>query len=702
MKQYFIILLFIFSSNTVLYGQYILSLEDVTVLEEPADTMMKGYLTSLVDKQFAVRDSLLSTLKSAADWDMRAQTIQDSIVAWTGALPERTPLNARVTGRLERDDYVIEKILFESRPDYYVSANLYLPKNNPVSRPALLNVIGHTDDGKADERYQRLSIAQAKNGFVVLTIDGLGQGERVGSTEDHQSTGVQAFISGTHLLNFMVWDAIRSIDYLVSRPEVDPEKISMTGSSGGGMLTTYLLPFEDRIAVSIPVTNPNTWSYRVHANLATDHEQVFFGAFANSIDPRGDPLFTHAPKPLLLNTTTDDNLNPPRGVWDLSTWLYKAYSAHGAPEKFSTTMVKAGHDYNREQRELTYAWMLRWMGNNSSDFWEEDTPIENAEDLWAASGGSIFNESGSTNTHDLVLDYLSENRPEWGEITTGEHLEDHKIKMKSLIDKVLHINLNDAYLDFVLEEEQSKGSINIRSFLLEPEAGIQLPGILLESNVKSSNQDIILYINEKGKSGIINDIEVVQELLTRGYRICAVDLRGTGETSPDMADRLWDFLAGEPIFAQRVGDILTVIKWLKESEVAAQNIRIWGTGMSALHAAFAGVLTENISGFVFEEPLLSFESVVQVNDPVYNYEVLLPGILKEFDMTQIYQALAPLPVSILNPVSGDMKPAETSDFRNIEEMVSTTYYSLNSSSAWSIQKSGSDERGKAILRSLLD
>src|SRR5690606_2557813 len=110
--------------------------------------------------------------------DTRAQTIRDSLISWTGPFPDRGPLNARVSGRIEQKDYIIEKLLFESRPNYFVSANLYLPKNFSGPRPALLNLIGHAQVGKADERYQRMSIAQAKKGFVVLTIDQIGQGER--------------------------------------------------------------------------------------------------------------------------------------------------------------------------------------------------------------------------------------------------------------------------------------------------------------------------------------------------------------------------------------------------------------------------------------------------------------------------------------------------------------------------------------------
>lgn len=520
-----IILLFILLTSN-LNAQDQLSIKDITVLSEPADQMMRDYLTQLVDRQFFVRDSLLATLKSKDDWDARAQTIQDSIISWTGPFPERTPLNVRITGGLDREDYVIEKITFESRPNFPVSANLYLPKNFPSPRPAILNVTGHNDDGKAAEKTQRICIAQAKKGFVSLAIDGLGQGERkiydVSVGIAHQIIGTQAFISGTHVFNFMAWDAIRAIDYLVSCKEVDAQKIGITGSSGGGMMSTYVLPFEDRIAVSIPACNPNTWNYRVHANLATDHEQIFFGAFASSIDPRGDPLFAQAPKPLLINATTDDELNPPRGVWDLSSWLYKSYVAHGVPEKFTTSMVKAAHEYNQEQREISYAWMLRWTGGDSENYLEENVVIEKVEDLWATEKGSIYNEPDSRHPHEWVLDYLSENQAEEELIKSQKALEIHKTELVKSIESVLNTNFDNITVIGKLGEAREVGEITIRTFVLEPEAGIMLPGNLLESKVKNPQQDIILYINQNGKSEILKDWDMIEKILGEGYRVLSL------------------------------------------------------------------------------------------------------------------------------------------------------------------------------------
>ncbi len=681
------------------FTQHYLSPKDLTVFKEPAATMMQDYLTNIVERQFAKRDSLLSTLRSVEEWNKRIQTISDSIIDWTGPFPDRTPLKPRITGRIEREDFFVEKILFESRPDYLVSANLYLPKNIKTPLPAQLNVIGHAQLGKADERYQRMSIAQVKNGFVVLTIDQIGQGER-GLLSSHQKVGTQAFIAGTHIFNFMVWDAIRAIDYLISRPEVDPEKICITGSSGGGMMSTYILPFENRIAVSVPTCNPNTWNYRVQNNLATDHEQVFFGAFQSCIDPRGDPLFAHVPKPLLLNTTTDDNLNPPRGVWELSTWLYKAYSVYGMPEKFNTTMVKAGHAYNQEQREITYAWMRRWMDVDVPNFWEENAIIENEEDLWAAKNGNVFNEPGSRYHQELVLDYLKDNKAKWKEIKTVSALKNHKINMYNLIEEVLHTDLNITKLNFSMQKPGQSGEILLQPFMLEPENGITIPGIIFKPSNIALNNNIILYLNENGKTEILANIDILNELLNKGYQVCVADLRGIGESSPDMAGKFWDFLAGKPIFGQRVFDILSLIKWLKESEIQAQKIILWGSGMCSLYGAFAGVISEDISTFILEEPLISFESVVQTKDPEYNHEIILPGILEKFDMSQVYQALSPRPLSIINPRSGNKSFAIQTETEILYKSVLPAYKIFREQKVLNVLKTTTFNKNQIIFDAL--
>jgi hypothetical protein len=207
------------------------------------------------------------------------------------------------------------------------------------------------------------------------------------------------------------------------------------------------------------------------------------------------------------------------------------------------------------------------------------------------------------------------------------------------------------------------------------------------------DKGVIMYVSRKGKSAVLEEQETVKELLGEGYGICAVDLRGTGETAPDMSGTFWAFLAGKPLFGQRVGDVLATIKWLRESGTGSPDIKLWGSGMGALYAAFAGVYDGGVSGFLLEEPMISFESLVQAEIPGYrNEEIIIPGILEKFDMPQVYQALCPRPVTVLNPYSGDKTPAGESDIDQLDKLVSATYRNTGKKRDWSVRNISEEQR----------
>lgn len=685
-------------------GDEFLSPADFKVLDRPANTMMRDYLAAVVDEQFAARAALLAGLKTADDWNRHAAFIRKSMAAWTGPLPNRTPLRARVTGRINRQEYILEKILFESRSNFLVSANLYLPENYSEPRPAVLNVIGHSPAGKATEKVQRRAIGQARKGFVALVVDCIGQGERQVADyatfggppgNAHQIVGMQAFIAGTHVFNFMVWDVIRAVDYLVSRPEVDPKRIACTGCSGGGMMTTYVLAFEPRITVAVPACNPCTWSHRVRADLATDHEQVFFGAFAAGIDPRGDPLFCHVAKPLLINATSDDNLNPPSGVWELSTWLYRAYSAHGEPQKFQTSMVKAPHGYNKDQREVAYAWLLKWVGGDASDFREEDFAVEKEEDTWCTVTGNVYREPRSRTPHDLVIERLK---------TRRTRQDKTKSSLLGSIRKVLCLEdgVGEPQAEVGTKRGGASPTLQLTPVMIRPEDGIVLPGVWIEASEKRAEGPVIIYLNDKGKSSLAEEDVILRALPERGFRVFAADLRGTGETSPGMEGKLWDFLAGRPIFCQRVADVCSVVQYVSRSDADGKEIHVWARGVSAIYAALAATLEESsIAGLVLEEPLLTFEQVVSTRVPAYRHEIILPGVLEEFDLPQVYQALCPMKVALINPLAGDKSRASREQEIEVYRQVTRQYIRSGRSDKWSVQANLENEsRSHAVLSAL--
>ena len=193
---------------------------------------------------------------------------------------DRTPLNARVIGTVERPGYRIEKVTFESRPRLYVTANLYVPAGTG-RRPAILGPLGHSANGKAWPSYQKLFSNLARKGYVVLAYDPFGQGERIeypgsrpgqsalgGGTSEHEYAGRRLILLGANFGLFRAWDGIRGIDYLLTRAEVDPERIGCCGQSGGGTLTQFLAALDSRIRVAVV-----SWATRRTSRRLTSSRQ---------------------------------------------------------------------------------------------------------------------------------------------------------------------------------------------------------------------------------------------------------------------------------------------------------------------------------------------------------------------------------------------------------------------------------------------
>src|SRR4051794_9676120 len=214
--------------------------EDLHVLksggaETPPRKQLYAFLQNEAGKLFDARRKAVAALKTPGDVKRRQAQLRAAFIEALGGFPKKTPLNARTVGRLKGDGFRVEKVVYESRPRHHVTAALYLPEGaGPF--PGVLLPCGHSANGKEAEAYQRACILLAKNGFVVLCYDPIGQGERsqildakgkpavAGSTSEHTMVGVGALLVGESTATYRIWDGIRSLDYLASRPEVDAKR----------------------------------------------------------------------------------------------------------------------------------------------------------------------------------------------------------------------------------------------------------------------------------------------------------------------------------------------------------------------------------------------------------------------------------------------------------------------------------------------
>jgi dienelactone hydrolase len=338
--------------------------------QAPRPSPFVAELDALAQRQLKARRQAIEGIKDTAAAQARNAAVRERVLSLIGGLPDyRGPLNARVTRTTPRDGYTIEHVMFESLPGFVVTANLYRPAA-AGRHPAILMSMGHWDSGKAAG--QLLSVNLARRGFVVLAYDPVGQGERQqayhaafgrsligGAVEQHFVNGPAAILMGQAVSRYFIHDGMRAIDYLVSRPEVDAERIGATGCSGGGTQTTYIAALDPRVKVAAVACYMNSFQTLFPGPSLGDSEQSVPGFIAAGLD-QTDYVELFAPKPWLITSTENDFFTPAgaRQVFEESQRWYELYDAG---DKVKWVVGPGGHGTPKIVREAIYEWMVRWL-----------------------------------------------------------------------------------------------------------------------------------------------------------------------------------------------------------------------------------------------------------------------------------------------------------------------------------------------------
>jgi dienelactone hydrolase len=354
-------------------------------------------LNAIAQGHLRERAKTVAAIRDTAAAQARQKQVRERILSLIGGLPEyRGPLNARVTKTTRRDGFIIDNVLFESLPQYYVTANLYRPES-PGRHPAIVMSMGHWDSGKAAG--QLLSSNLARKGFVVLAYDPVGQGERQqayekrtgrsligGATEQHFLNGAAAILVGQSVARYFIHDGMRAIDYLVTRPDVDPERIGTTGCSGGGTQTTYIAALDPRVKVAAVACYMNSFQTLFSGSVG-DSEQSVPGFLAAGLD-QTDYVELFAPKPWLILSTEEDFFTPAgaKQIFDEAQGWYKLFDA---PERVRWVVGPGGHGTPLVVREALYDWMIRWLAKGSGNAREEAVTLLPDHQLWVTPNGQV-------------------------------------------------------------------------------------------------------------------------------------------------------------------------------------------------------------------------------------------------------------------------------------------------------------------------
>jgi cephalosporin-C deacetylase-like acetyl esterase len=655
------------------------------------------------DHHWRRRQKLLA-FTSRSDWEKHCATVRERFRAALGPLPERTPLNPRLVDVFERNGYVIEKLLIESRPGFQVTVNLYRPPEIRSPAPAILNPVGHWPQAKAEEVVQARGIGLARQGYVALVYDPIGQGERsqfwdhvTGTipvplgTSQHAAVGNLCFLIGQTLINYMVWDGVRLLDYLETRSDVDANRLGCTGASGGGTYTMFLAAFDPRIKAAVPVCSTSTYERLLSEGQIGEPCQDPVASYRDDLD-MADLLMSAAPAAIQIIAATGDFF-PLIGAREVYLDLQNCYAALGIPERVSLVEIPAHHDYNRPMREAMYAWFNHWFGNGSSPV-EAPFQAEPPERLWCTPTGQLLTSIGGATVPSLIRARAGADATRTPVLEIPADAAVRRAQIRASVREVLGIGTRGSP-SLASASEPSRGDggkggatilgratidgLTIEELVFETEPDLPIPALVFLP-AGDGPHPAVLFVDDRGKGVEAEPDGLIPALARAGMLVFAVDLRGWGETAwrrrpsydPDDAGLLGNdsllayvgYLLGTWAITQRITDALRALEVLRgRPDVNANRLIIVGRGVGALVALHVAALETGISGVAVYDCLGCFRSIVEFGRSTYPASGFIPGILLHYDVPDLVGALAPTPTFLANPLDpvGNPLPRATID-----------------------------------------
>ncbi len=655
----------------------VLADENLRVLPETIDgvapnKIMGHYLRQQAAQQFENWKTEYEQRKTAEQITEYQKRLREKFLDVLGGLPDRTPLNSQVTGIVSRDGYSVEKVIFESQPKHFVTAVLFLPdsKRYKPPYPGVLVPCGHAKNAKGYESYQKMGALLALNGMAALVFDPIDLGERGQLMEDwpglwgtkaHTMVAVGSILLGRNTATFEVWDGMRGIDYLQSRPEVNPNRIGCTGNSGGGTQTSYLMALDDRIIAASPSCYITNFDRLLNTLGGQDAEQNIYAQLEFGMD-HADYLMMRAPTPILICAATRDFFDI-GGTWSSFRYAKRLYTRLGFAERIDLLENDAGHNYNQQAREGVVKWMSRWLLGKDKPITEPEIELLSEEEIQCAPDGQVMLLKGARSVYDLNREYekdLAKQRKKlWTKTESAELI--------SQVRKIAGIRRLSELPKPIIEEIGAieRDSYRIEKMIIKPEEGIYLPALLFVPSQKTS-KDAVLYLHGEGKVTDAAPGGPIEKLVKAGQIVLAVDLRGVGETHGvgqpyfqpyfgfDGQDFYIAYVLGRSYVGMRAEDLLICTGLLHQNQHGPVSIIAIGhVGIPALHAA--ALEPHLFSSTRLINPLVSWSNVIELGKSQDQLVNTVHGALTIYDLPNLAATLGDK-LTIEQPLNALCKP----------------------------------------------
>ncbi len=579
-------------------------------------------------------------------------------IAW-----DRAPLDAKVTSVKEYEHYKMENIIFCSRRDTYVTGTMYIPYGLTAPSAAVLFVSGHSQNARFDHTYQSVADTMARAGLIVFAIDPVGQGERFSyydnetgefliqpCTPDHDQSGIPATATGRFLQSYFLSDEMRAVDYMLTRPEIDPKRIGVTGNSGGGTQTMAMMAADDRIAAAAPATFVTSREAYMYSNQAQDSEQIWPGITSNGYD-HINPIINFAPKPLALLQVNFDFFCP-EGTVETYNEARRFYAMYGNEENICLIKDDSMHEYSKSLQRAVAKFFAKHLLGKDVDIDNSNFEPKPDRDYYNTSSGRVRGEIDGARfiyqENNELADKLLEERES---IPNAERMLIAENWLRSRVYQ--YRTPYDFYLR-KLGRFDSEKYITLPIFWHSQKDLFNFAFMIRAKENDGKKLPIVIAVWQNGTKAIEAHEAWIKEKCDAGFEVMVLDVSGMGYIEIDKTDArdVYERYAAffkldcdliymnDSLTALRSYDVLRAVEMLKsEYDMNERDITLYCESRYGVYGVIAAFLNKNVN-VIYGEGLLESvqESYIKTwlwdsyNDDL---SIILPGMLKYFDYKEI-------------------------------------------------------------------
>ena len=600
------------------------------------------------------RQNNLNTLTTAKAVKEYQDNLRGKFLKALGGFPKRTDLNAKIVKRTELKEYTIENIIFESQPNHHVTGNMYLPHGDGPF-PVVVVSSGHSRTAKLADYNQRFGIRMATLGIASFVCDPIGQGERSqvvneevkplysATTTEHFLMGVGSILVGRNTATYMIWDAMRAIDYVCTRDDIDSTKVGYTGCSGGGTLTSYVMSLDPRVTSAAPACYLTTFQKLIETRGPQDSEQNIFGQLAFGMD-HPDYVIMRAPRPTLITSTTGDYFDI-KGAWENYRQAKRVYGVLGYPHKVDMVEVEGTHGVKPQSLATIGYWMQRWLLDKDAN-----VPIRNFEQnlqelsvLNCTEKGQVLTLENEKSVFDLNADIARQLSKTRQEKRKDQSDPDLRTEIRNLAGIRSPAKIPVPRMEDIGRVHRDE--YHIDKLVLHTDSEIPLPGLTFHPKVPQDSA--YLYLTDEGKTGDGQPQGPIEDLVNDGYAVVTLDMRGQGETRTEVRDELlgdWKlfylaYLQGKTLVGPRTEDAISGAKFIANYALQTdekRKVHLVGVGQAGIVALHAAAIHPDLFATVtIKNAPQSWTNIVGDQNAQGQLESIVNGALQVYDLPDL-------------------------------------------------------------------